>query len=643
MRVRKALLLLTGIAGGVLMLQAQRPAVRAQAPDDVIAGEWIVTLDENTNTAQAFALAQAAGGRAGHVYTSVLNGFQFLGSDAAAAALARNPQVRTIVPNRIVRATADAVPAGIQRIDAHPQAQIGYNGNGTVIAILDTGISAGHPEFTGRINDSLQKNCIVPNTDANDGYGHGTHVAGTSAAGANGAGVIGVASGAMLARVKVLNDSGSGSWASVICGIDHVTANAGVIAVANMSLGGSGSATGCNDGGLHQAICESVAAGVVYTVAAGNSRLNASGQVPAAYDEVITVSAYADYDGEPGGAGGCLLFTGLGKQCDDTFAKFSNYGAGVDVIAPGVNVLSTYLNNGYAYMSGTSMATPHVAGIVALMRQVNSSLNPSEIRDILRATGECPNGAVNAGGGDCSGQGQWSGDPDGIPEPLVNAALAVQGALNAVGGGGGGGGGGTSNTAPMANNVAVTGDEDTTIGWTPSVGDVDNDPLTCSIVSQPAHGTASVASDCSAGTYMPNHNYFGADSFTYGVSDGQASDQGTVSVTVIDVYDPPGTTVHIESLIGSSINNGSTWTAVATAYVFDDSGNAVSGATVTGHWNGQAAGSATCTTAGDGSCAMVLENLRKRDGTATFGVDNVQAGLPYEPADNTVTSIVVSK
>lgn len=523
---------------GLLGLSLSAASLRAQPPDGVIPGEWIVTLNRSTNpTAQASGLAQAAGGEAGHVYTAVLNGFLFRGSDQGASALSRNPLVRTIVPNRLVQETAQTLPAGIRRIDAsHPSApdahDTGWTGSGVAIAILDTGIDLDHPDLFPRIDVSLAKNCIGSGLPDDD-RGHGTHVAGTVAATDNADGVLGVASGATLVPVKVLDAAGNGSWASVICGIDHVTANALEIGVANMSLGGAGTVTGCNDGGLHQAICESVAAGVVYVVSAGNSAANASNFVPAAYPEVLTVSAIADYNGEPGGTGGCLLFPGSGRQCDDTFAKFSNYGSSVDVTAPGVQVYSTLPNGTYGNNTGTSMASPHVAGVVALVRQRNPGLSPVEIEGLLKSTGECPNAATNSGGGDCAGQGTWTNDPDGTPEPLVNALAAVQGAA--------GGGGGEENEPPTASNQSIVLNEDQSIAWIPAVTDPDADALSCSLVagSGPAHGSVQFEGDCSTANFVPVDNYNGTDQFTYRVTDGLASDTATVSVTVNAVNDAP--------------------------------------------------------------------------------------------------------
>jgi subtilisin family serine protease len=177
--------------------------------------------------------------------------------------------------------------------------------------------------------------------------------------------------------VKVLNSAGSGSWSQVICGIDWVTANAAAlnIKVASMSLGGSGSNdSNCgstNGDALHAAICNSVKAGVTYVVAAGNNGANFSGFVPAAYPEVVTVTAVSDSDGAPGGTGGApTCRTG---ETDDRYATFSNYAGASDsvaqshtVAAPGVCITSTWRGGGTNTISGTSMATPHVSGVVAL-------------------------------------------------------------------------------------------------------------------------------------------------------------------------------------------------------------------------------------------------------------------------------------
>jgi subtilisin len=218
----------------------------------------------------------------------------------------------------------------------------------------------------------------------------------------NNIGVVGVAPEAKLIAVKVLNSSGSGSWSSVICGIDWVTANKAAfnIKVANMSLGGWGDTdNNCgfsNNDPLHQAICRSTQAGITYVVAAGNDGDPATDYTPGGYDDtVITVSALVDTDGKPGGLG---PKTTKGK--DDTFASFSNYGSVVDLAAPGVNINSTWKSKGYKTISGTSMSTPHVTGAAALYLKNNPGANWTEVKNALISSGE----VINNGHTDPSGK-----------------------------------------------------------------------------------------------------------------------------------------------------------------------------------------------------------------------------------------------
>jgi subtilisin family serine protease len=273
--------------------------------------------------------------------------------------------------DRPVAAIAQSVPTGINRIDADVSSQLSGNGTGSVaaprIAVIDTG-SGPHAD----LNIVGGKNCST-GASYNDGNGHGTHVAGTIGAKDNTTGVVGVVPGAPIYSVRVLNNAGSGSWSSVICGIDWVAANAASlgIKVANMSLGGAGSDDGncgnSNKDAMHKAICNAVAKGITFVVAAGNDGQDMKGFTPAAYDEVLSVTAAADFNGRPGGGGATTCRTDV----DETPADFSNYATlaadiAHTIAAPGVCINSTWKGGGYSTISGTSMAAPHVTGLAAL-------------------------------------------------------------------------------------------------------------------------------------------------------------------------------------------------------------------------------------------------------------------------------------
>lgn len=356
-----------------------------------------------------------------HVYRRGFKGFAVKLPVAAVRALRRNPYVISVEPDQIYQLATQEVPTGVRRIEAAPAAKNaaayidGTDERVDVgVAVIDTGIDADHPD----LNYAGGFDCMGADSPRTDPYGHGTHVAGTIGALDNGVGVVGVAPGVRLWSIKVLDGTGRGVGRSVLCGIETVTANAGVIDVANMSLRALyPSAIDDNNCGhtnadeAHQLICASVAAGVTYVVAAGNDCVDASRVAPAAYDEVITVSAMADTDGQPAGAGsnggaGNCSYDNVVNQ-DDTFASFSNYGADIDLAAPGVDIVSTYpVDKGeYATLDGTSMAAPHVAGAAALILARRPSFSPPQVRAALVADRE---------------RVTIPGDPDGIDEGILN-------------------------------------------------------------------------------------------------------------------------------------------------------------------------------------------------------------------------------
>ena len=368
-------------------------AVAAQAAPSTASGSdrsgYIVVLKDGTAAGKVAAAHSARyGAEVANVYRSALKGYSASMSATAAAKVAGDDRVLFVQRDGVAHATAQTTPTGINRADAElsPTARInGLDERVNVdVAVIDTGVDLDHPDLN--VYTAGAKNCSTGKS-AEDGNGHGTHVAGTIGALDNANGVVGMAPGARIWPVRVLNNQGSGTWSGIICGIDYVTANASQIEVANMSLGGTGTDDGncgrSNNDAMHTAICNSVAAGVTYVVAAGNETDNAANHVPAAYDEVITVSALADFNGLPGGGAAATCRADV----DDTFASFSNYGADVDLIAPGVCINSTWKGGGYSTISGTSMASPHVAGGAALYKATNPGASPAQVKSALQSAG----------------------------------------------------------------------------------------------------------------------------------------------------------------------------------------------------------------------------------------------------------------
>lgn len=318
----------------------------------------------------------------------------------------------------IAQLDSQVLPTNIDRIDVELNDSANIDGIDEAInidiAIIDTGIDLDHPDLNVVSNTSFVKHT---QKSGNDDNGHGTHVAGIAAALDNGFGVVGVAPGARLHAVKVLDNTGSGTISQVVKGIDWVTKNSDTIDVANLSL-----TCFCHSKALQKSIQKSVSQGVVYVAAAGNNAMEVSNFEPASYDEVITVSAIVDTDGKCGG-----LDTSSSFGNDDSFALFSNFGSGIDIAAPGVNVLSTSLGGNYSVMSGTSMASPHVAGAVALyMHDKAKDLNNDGkinlddvtiVKNEVLSFGISQTTICDVSIGD--GNGGFTGDVDIFSEPLL--------------------------------------------------------------------------------------------------------------------------------------------------------------------------------------------------------------------------------
>lgn len=412
-----SLLQVEGQRFDITSLQDKKDEIRDQAQNfakklrevtgEKIPNDYIVVLkDDFLSSVNSLAgKVQSEGATVEHIFNHVLPGFAVnVPNDAVLETIMQNPNVDYVQPDVKVKVFAQSLPTGVDRIDGDLSSTKSGDGSGSVnadIAILDTGIDLNHPD----LNVYKQVTFVPGTSNGNDDDGHGTAVAGVAAAKDNSQGVVGVAPGARLWAIKVLDSNGMGSSSDIIKGIDYVTEHAEEIDVVNLSFG----AVGKNDA-LHNAIIRSVQAGVTYAAAAGNEGMDASNVFPASYPEVIAVSAIVDTDGKCGGIS--TIGTTAGK--DDTLASFSNYGPVVDLAAPGVIVKTTTIGDSYMSFSGTSAATAHVTGAVALYKSEHPDASPSDILDALKNLGSNQNTQC-----DGNGHGYFSGDPDDNAEPLL--------------------------------------------------------------------------------------------------------------------------------------------------------------------------------------------------------------------------------
>ncbi len=358
------LLYLPALSGGIA------PEAGAVIPNQFIVVLHDVTAREAAAPVEAEAvtasrLASSVNGEILYVYDAALSGFAVrVPPDqeiSAAATLESDPRVAYVEPDRVARvletdATQTGATWGLDRID---QASLPLNstymypntGTGVHAYIIDTGVLITHTQFTGRIGTGFS--AIGSSSNYVDCNGHGTHVSGTV-----GGTTYGVAKQVTLHPVRVLDCNGSGSNSGVIAGVNWVTANRQLPAVANMSLGGSASSA------LDTAVANSIAAGITYAIAAGNDNQNACNYSPARTAAALTVGATTNTDAR---------------------ASYSNYGTCVDIFAPGSSITSAWYtgSSATAVLSGTSMATPHVAGAAALYLAANPSASPAQVAQAL--------------------------------------------------------------------------------------------------------------------------------------------------------------------------------------------------------------------------------------------------------------------
>lgn len=421
---------------GCLGLLAAAATLSAAAPAKAASGDYIVVLRSGVSLQAHLKALKITPNR---LYTYSATGYEAVLNDTQYQRELASPDVTIVAPNvqvpgvsPLTKPSSDPAPQpaqsptnGVRRVGALSSPTAAIDGVDTRVdvdvAVVDSGVDATHPDLNvvGGVDCSGSNS---PNGFLNWkslGKGgvayHGTMVAGFVGAIDNQIGKVGVAPGARIWSVQVQSgQSNNISPAALMCAVDWITAHASTIEVANLSLAGLGPETANDNCGiapqkkdgdpLHAAICASVAAGVTYVVGAGNDNLDADQLVPARYPEVITVSAIADNDGQPGGLGGNLNCL---PEIDDTFAFFSNFGAVVDIAAPGVCISSTYPGGLYAVGSGTSYATPLVAGAAALYKATHPSATPAQVRAALIAAAD---------------PGPIPEDPDSFPEGVLDVS-----------------------------------------------------------------------------------------------------------------------------------------------------------------------------------------------------------------------------
>ncbi|MGW0758074.1 S8 family peptidase [Streptomyces sp. NPDC002814] len=369
------------LVGGLTALPAEAaPAegkVLAADSPTAIKDSYIVTLKKSAGLKAASSagksLVKEYGGTVKKTFGTVLNGYTATLSATEAKQLAADPAVASVEQNQRVHLTDTTqtnAPWGLDRSDQTSLPLSGtYTypdsaGSGVTVYVIDTGVRITHSQISGRATYGYD--AVDGDTTASDGNGHGTHVA-TTIAGST----YGIAKKANIVGVRVLNNAGSGTTAGVVAGIDWVTANHSGPSVANMSLGGGASTA------LDTAVANSIASGVTYAVAAGNSSANASSYSPARVASAITVGATTNTDAK---------------------ASYSNYGSILDIFAPGSSITAGWYTSDTATntISGTSMATPHVAGAAAVYLANHTSSTPAQVASAL--TGGATTGVVTSPG-----------------------------------------------------------------------------------------------------------------------------------------------------------------------------------------------------------------------------------------------------
>lgn len=530
-------------------------------------------------------LLRQYGGTLHFRYRFALKGFAATLPGESLEGIRHNPNVQYVEPDGIVtiNGVQNNPPSwGLDRVDQHPLPldQV-YNyqndGTGVTVYIIDTGIRFDHLEFGGRASSGYD--FVDNDANASDCHGHGTHVAGTV-----GGSTVGIAKNVSLIAVRVLDCSGSGSYAGVIAGIDWVTANHSGPSVANMSLGGGFSSS------LNTAVNNSVASGVVYAVAAGNSNANACNYSPSSAASALTVGATTSADAR---------------------SSFSNYGSCLDIFAPGSSIYSSTMTgtNTYASWSGTSMASPHVAGVAALYLSANPAASPTTVMNAM--TSGATSGVLTSIG-------------SGSPNLLLYSLIA-----------------GSSGTPPAApTNLTITSTTSSSIGmsWDDNASDETGFKIERSAdggitYSQIATVGANVTSYLNGGLPPSTHFDYRVRAYNSAGNSGYSNIAGATTLAAADM--------HVGAVSGNTQKQGKNWTGYMTVTVHNGSHAPLSGITVYVSWSGGASGSSSGVTNVAGQCTIATNRLSRSVPSITMQVTNMTgAGYIYNSALNDVTPSV---
>ncbi len=550
-------------------------------PDGLV--KVLIGFKEKPGAAQQ-AMVRAVGGQIKYTYT-LIPAIAAAVPEAAIEPLKKNPNVTNIELDSMMYALDIELDNswGVKRIGAGLVHDSGNNGDGIKIAIIDTGIDEDHPDLDdnimGGVNFVSKPSWKVPDPNKwDDDNGHGTHVAGIIAAEDNNTGVVGVAPGAALYALKVLDRTGSGYVSDVIAAIQWATVND--VQVINMSLGGAANVS------LGDACSSAYKIGLILIASAGNG-----GEVscPAAYDSVIAVSA-----------------TGS----NDELAWFSSTGPEVELAAPGVDIYSTYKGGGYTNLSGTSMASPHVAGTAALV----IAAGISDVRGKLQNTAD---DLGDSGRDWLYGYGLVDADEAaGVPPPPPNELPTVY------------------ITSPADGS---TFDSGATILFEGTASDSEDGDLTANLVwtSSIDGGDGGIGTGGSFSTTLSD----GTHTITAEVTD-SGGETGSASIG-ITVGTPITDNMHVKSIDMSLKKAGINVNAIAAVTIVDATTKPVGGATVSGHWSGATTDTDSGITDINGQVSLKSDKVRNpASGTTfTFTVDDVaKAGWTYDSTANVETS-----